>query len=317
MKVLFLVQKDQRIILDRLYEAVGEHVDCDLRRLSGDEQAHLRDYFAAIDVAAYDRILFFLRFKKEIKQVRFIRTVPNLVILEHDAYQNYVRGKYQGKFSRHYRALPWARVLSSGVMVSRRLREEGFDCVFVPKGYDETRLRNLGTPRDIELAFVGSTGSRVYQGRKTFLEELGRHEPLQVVRTASGEDYLAMLNRIRFFVSCDLGLGEYMIKNFEAMACGCVLLAYDQGEEENGALGLRDMENVVLYRDLDSLRQKLTRLRAEPALADAIAAAGQRLVEERYTFATVGRNIAEALRAPLRERRPAPALWRRLLPFMR
>ena len=72
-----------------------------------------------------------------------------------------------------------------------------------------------------------------------------------------------------------------------------------------------------LYRDLDSLRQKLTRLRAEPALADAIAAAGQRLVEERYTFATVGRNIAEALRAPLRERRPAPALWRRLLPFMR
>ena len=197
MKVLFLVQKDQRIILDRLYEAVGEHVDCDLRRLSGDEQAHLRDYFAAIDVAAYDRILFFLRFKKEIKQVRFIRTVPNLVILEHDAYQNYVRGKYQGKFSRHYRALPWARVLSSGVMVSRRLREEGFDCVFVPKGYDETRLRNLGTPRDIELAFVGSTGSRVYQGRKTFLEELGRHEPLQVVRTASGEDYLAMLNRIR------------------------------------------------------------------------------------------------------------------------
>ena len=123
MKILFLVQKDQRIILDRLYEAVGEHVDCDLRWLDDAEQADLRAYFAGIDATAYDRIVFFLRFKKEIRQRRFIRSVPNLVILEHDAYQNYIPGKYRGAFSRHYRALPWARILSSGVTVSRRLRD--------------------------------------------------------------------------------------------------------------------------------------------------------------------------------------------------
>jgi hypothetical protein len=34
--------------------------------------------------------VFFLRFKQEIRQVAFIRTIPNLVILEHDAYQNYI-----------------------------------------------------------------------------------------------------------------------------------------------------------------------------------------------------------------------------------
>ncbi|HEY9036987.1 MAG TPA: glycosyltransferase [Pseudomonadales bacterium] len=316
MKVLFLVQKDQRIILDRLYEAVGEHVDCDLRWLSDDEQANLKQWFRGIDVAAYDRIIFFLRFKKEIKQVRFIRSIPNLVILEHDAYQNYIPGKYQGRFSRHYRALPWARVLCSGVTVSRRLRDEGVDCVFVPKGYDESRLANTQQSRDIELAFVGSTGHRVYQGRKVFLDELAQHEPLQVVRTASGDEYKAMLNRIRFFVSCDMGMGEYMIKNFEAMACGCVLLAYDQGAEENAALGLRDMENIVLYRDIDSLRQKLARLRAEPALADAIAAAGQRLASEQYTFAIVGKKIADALQAPLREHRVTTSFWQRWLPFL-
>lgn len=314
MKVLFLVQKDQRIILDRLYAAVAEHTDCDLRWLDDNEQANLRGYFAGIDTAAYDRILFFLRFKKEMRQVRFIRSVPNLVILEHDAYQNYIPGKYQGRFSRHYRALPWARILSSGVTVSHRLRAEGFDAVFVPKGYDETRLCNLGKPRDIELAFVGSTGHRVYRGRKAFLDELARREPLQVVRTASGEDYLAMLNRIRFFVSCDMGLGEYMIKNFEAMACGCVLLAYDQGAEENRALGLRDMENSVLYTDLAGLRQKLARLRAEPALAEAIAAAGQHLATERYTFGHIGQCITEALQPPLRPRQEKRPFWRRLLP---
>jgi len=313
MKVLLLVQKDQRIILDRLYEAVGEHVDCDLRWLSDDEQANLQAYFENIDTTAYDRIIFFLRFKKEIRQVRFIQAIPNLVILEHDAYQNYIPGKYQGKFSRHYRALPWARVLSSGVSVSRRLREEGVDCVFVPKGYDETRLHNLGKPRDIELAFVGSTGHRVYQGRKHFLDELAQKEPLQVVRTASGEEYLAMLNRIRFFVSCDMGMGEYMIKNFEAMACGCVLLAYDQGEEENRALGFSDMENIVLYHDMDSLQQKLQRLRADPALADRIAAAGQQLVNAQYTFAVVGRKIADALQPPLRAHCPPASMWQRWL----
>ena len=33
MKVLFLVQKDQRAILDRLYEGVAAHCDCDIRWL--------------------------------------------------------------------------------------------------------------------------------------------------------------------------------------------------------------------------------------------------------------------------------------------
>ena len=83
MKVLFLVQKDQRAILDRLYEGVAAHCDCDIRWLSSDEQRHLRRYFhREVDVSRYDRIVFFLRFKQEIRQVSFIRTLPNLVILE-------------------------------------------------------------------------------------------------------------------------------------------------------------------------------------------------------------------------------------------
>ncbi len=189
------------------------------------------------------------------RQVRFIRSVPNLVILEHDAYQNYIPCKYTGKFSAHYRRLPWARVISSGHTVSERLRQEGFDAVFVPKGYDQTLLHDLGLARDIELGFVGSTGSVAYSGRKALLDELGGVENLLVTKTKSGEEYLRTLNRIRFFVSADVGMGEYMIKNFEAMACGCVLLAYDQGERENEALGFRDMENIVLYRSVADIQK--------------------------------------------------------------
>lgn len=120
------------------------------------------------------------------------------MILEHDAYQNYIACKYTGKFSAHYRKLPWVRVMSSGFKVAQRLRDEGFDAVFVPKGYDQTLLQWRDRERDIELAFVGSTNSVAYSGRKALLDELGRVEKLVVTRTKSGEEYCETLNRIRF-----------------------------------------------------------------------------------------------------------------------
>jgi glycosyltransferase involved in cell wall biosynthesis len=88
-------------------------------------------------------------------------------------------------------------------------------------------------------------------------------------------------------------MGEYMIKNFEAMACGCVLLAYDQGEEENRALGLVDMHNVVLYDSIPVLQAKLRQLRDDPALAARIADNGRELATSRFSFAQVGRSIVE------------------------
>ena len=315
MKVLFLVQKEQRAILDRLYEGVAEHCECDIRWLSSAEQRNLRGYFKReVDVTRYERIVFFLRFKQEIRQAGFIRTVPNLVILEHDAYQNYIPCKYTGKFSAHYRRLPWVRVISSGHMVTERLRAEGFDAVFVPKGYDQALLQaprpEEQRERDIELAFVGSTNSVAYSGRKALLDQLARVEPLVVTRTKSGEEYCATLNRIRFFVSADVGMGEYMIKNFEAMACGCVLLAFDQGAEENQALGFKDRVNVVFYKDIPQLQEKLRELRSNPQLAADIARRGQELAVSQFSFARIGRRIVEALEPPLRPRGPLSLLER-------
>lgn len=314
MNVLFLVQAEQRAILDRLYDGIAQACDsCDIRWLSSDEQANLQRYFSEhVEVSRYDRILFFLRFKKEMRQWRFIRSLPNLVILEHDAYQNYIPCKYTGKFSAHYRRMPWVRIISSGAQVSQRLRDEGFDACFVPKGYDQALLSYQGRERDIELAFVGSTKSVAYSGRKALLDELGQVENLLVTKTKSGEEYCDTLNRIRFFVSADVGMGEYMIKNFEAMACGCVLLAYDHGEVENSALGFVDMHNLVLYRNVPELREKLNLLRQDSQRASAIAEAGRQLAEQRYGFGAIGRQIVETMRPPLRPARQPSWLQRQL-----
>jgi glycosyltransferase involved in cell wall biosynthesis len=316
-KVLFLVQKEQRILLDHFYASIAAHCDCDLRWLSDEEQADLRGYFrrAVPQPEQYDRILLFLRFKKQLKQISFIRSLPNLVELEHDAYQNFIPCKYTGKFSRYYRAMPHVRVLVSGAGVARRLQEEGIDAHFVPKGYDDSRLRDLGVERDIELGFVGSLGSVAYSGRKQLLEDLARVEPLLITKTRSGDEYLQTLNRIRFFVGADVGMGEYMIKNFEAMACGCVLFTYDQGEEENRALGFEDGVNVVLYRSLEELREKLARLRSDPAHAAAIARAGEALARHSFAFGHLGERIVSAITPALRPA-VAPGFLRRLLGWL-
>ena len=312
MKVLFLVQKEQRIILDRFYDAIADNCDMDIRWLNSHEQAHLRQYFKSnVKTESYDRIMLFLRFKKEIRQVSFIKTIPNLVILEHDAYQNYIDCKYKGKFSKHYQQLPWARVLTSGATVTQQLQKEGFDAVFVPKGYDQELLHNLNAHRDIELGFVGSIKSATYSLRKAFLEQLAEQEDLLITRTKSGEEYLQTLNRIRFFVSADIGMGENMIKNFEAMACGCVLFAYDQGKEENRVLGFKDMHNIVLYQNISDFKEKLNILRSDKELCASIARNGQELAEQRYTFTQLGKAVVNALQPALREQ-PALTFFQKL-----
>lgn len=297
LKLLFLVQDVQKANLDVLYDGVVAACDCDLRRLSADEQGNLEQYFLdqKIDPATYDAVMLILRSKKVMAQTAFLARIPNLVFLEHDAWQNFTRCKYQGKFSALYHALPNCTVLSSGANVTSKLRAEGINAYFAPKGYDQTLLSDLARPRDIECAFVGRLKNDIYRERVKFLEKLAKTTDVQLLKTAPGEDYLNILNRIRFFISADVGFGEYMLKNFEAMACGCVLFAWDQGAEENRALGFRDMENVVLYRSLDELLQKRDLLRQDPALQERIRLAGKQLAETNFRFDQTGAHIVTTL----------------------
>ncbi|WP_163370186.1 glycosyltransferase [Endozoicomonas acroporae] len=311
MKLLLLVQDEQRIILDRFYSEIARQCDdAKILRLSSEDQSDLKKYFREnIDCNEYDRIVLFLRFKKEIKQVEFLRMIPNLVFLEHDAYQNYIDSKYKGVFSKHYKKIPWVRVLTSGYGVSQKLQSEGVDAFFVPKCYDDAMIKNLNRARDIELGFIGSTKSKTYSKRKEFLEILEREEKLLITRTNSGNEYVDALNRIKFFISADVGMGEYMIKNFEAMAAGCVVFAWNQGELENKALGFNDMENIVLYSSRKELKQKLSELRQNEEKVKSIAQAGQQLAEQQYSYGTVASKVHKALQSDLRQPRKKTILF--------
>jgi glycosyltransferase involved in cell wall biosynthesis len=307
MKILLLVIKNQKAMHDRMYEAIAANSDCDLRWLTDEEQANLKSYFFRnVDLFSYDRIILFLRFKKEIRQARFIRSIPNLVILEHDACQNYMRSsKYRGKFSRHYQNMPWARILVSGFQVCARLREEGFDACFTPKGYDQNLLFNKNLERDIELAFIGSVKNKVYQERNKLLARLASEEGVQILQTTPGEAYSNMLNRVKYFVCADVGMGEYMAKTIEAMACGCVVIAYDQGDAENSAMGFVEFKNILFYRNLQEFRARIEWARSNPETWINMSQAGQQLVQTNHTSINCGKRIVDALRDPLREKPPS------------
>lgn len=307
-----LVMDEQRINLDHLYDSIRCALDhCDVVRLSKSQQNNLGRVLRQHNGSAYDRIVIFSRLKRLRRQVDVLRCVPGLVFLEHDACQNYMAGsKYHCLYSRFYLKLPWARVLSSGVGVARRLRGEGVDALFVSKGYDERVVSDRGTERDITAAFVGSINGHSYVERRRMLESIAARSELLITRTDSGQRYVELLNRIRVFVSADVGMGEYMVKNFEAMACGCALLAWSQGEDEDAAMGFEDGRNVLLYRSVEEAVEKLERLRADPALVERIARAGQGFALQHYTFARVGRDLARAIVEPMRPR-PELTFWQR------
>jgi len=318
MKVLLVVMKEQRVILDGLYAAVAKRFEhCDIHRLDGNEQVDLATYFSKhIDLKDYDRVVIFLRLKKLKGQEKFLKTIDKLVFWECDAYQNYIPGKYSGQYLKFYREMPWCRVVTSGYMVTDRLVADGIDARFGSKGFDHQLFRNLQKPRSTELGFIGSTNNSIYKERVKLLKKIGRFENLISSFVEPGEPYLNALNNIRFFVSPDK-FGEYMIKNFEAMACGCVLFTCNQGVGESLKIGFRDMENVVLFRDLEEFREKLDLLRRESAAADRIALAGQRFAEANYSFEQWAERVAEAIRLPLREPGDAPVApvswWKRAL----
>ncbi|VEF07508.1 glycosyltransferase [Pseudomonas fluorescens] len=311
MKVMLLVMNEQRVILDRLYAIVQQNCDeCVIYRLSKQQQLNLGSFLASVDYQGFDRVVIFSRVKRLVPQLRVLKCIPGLIFLEHDAYQNYMPdSKYRSVYSRLYKRLPSSRALISGAVVARRMRDEGIDAVFVSKGYDEQMLHNTGVERDIPLGFLGSLKSTEYAQRKALLEALARRTDLLVTRTRSGSEYLETLNRIKIFVSADIGMNEFMIKNFEAMACGCVLLAWSQGEEDQ-LLGFEDMHNTVFYRSEDEAVEKIKLLQSDPELAQRIASNGQAFAQSRYCFSRVGQDLATEIQREMRPWQPPSAFTR-------
>lgn len=299
MRVLVLTSAERALDNRSLWSALQAHLEVEVHFLDKIQQRHLRSYFAALDLGSYGRVILDLMFKHIRSQSRFLCTLSGLTLYEEDAYLDFMPGsRWRGAFVSFYQRLPGVRVISTGFAVTQHLRAAGVDAHFVPKGFDPARMLVQGCERDIALGFIGRLGSAAYTARRALLEALAAVEPLQIMRTHSPEEYVQTLNRIWIFVSADVGLSEYMAKNFEAMACGCLLLAKRQGHGEEEALGLQDGVHLLLYDDLDSLRSRLAWARESAKLADAIAQRGREHVLAHNAYEKLADKVAAVVSAP-------------------
>jgi hypothetical protein len=299
MRVLVLSSADRALDNRTLWSSLQDGAQVDVRFLEKDQQRCLRRYFVDIAIDKYERVILDLMFKHVRTQSRFLRTLPGLTLYEEDAYLDFMPGsRWSGAFVRFYRQLPGVRVISTGFAVTNHLRAAGVDAHFVPKGFDPARMVLQNQKRDIELGFIGRLGSAAYSARRTLLEALAKVEPLEIMRTHTANEYVETLNRINIFISADVGLSEYMAKNFEAMACGCLLLAKRQGRGEEEALGLEDGVNLLLYDDLASLLERLEWAREHPGLAQSIAVKGREQVLARNAYDKLAREINDVVSVP-------------------
>lgn len=311
MRILLLSSAGKSLDNSPMWRALANYVDMDLHFLDKYQQRNLRAWFKGQQVDTYDRIVLDLMFKNIQSQSRWLATLPNLILYEEDAYLNFMSGsKWMGAFSAFYKRLPGARVITTGAWVSNKLVAQEVDAHFVPKGFDSKVLFDQGLPdRDIFLGFVGRLGSSAYVQRQELLLSLAAVESLQLLRTQRPDEYPRLLNRIVCFVSADIGFKEYMAKNFEAMACGCLLIAKSQGGGEEKALGLVDGENLLLYEDIKSLREKVSWVRSNPAKAMSIASAGRDWVLANNEYECLSKKIFSIINKPFVSIAVAPSQW--------
>ena len=312
MRILVLSSTPREPDNHLLWEGLQQFAEVDLHYIPKDEQRHLKKVLGRFDLASYDRVVLDLLFRHVSRHASLLSTVAGLVLYEEDACQEFIENsRWHRRFSAFYRKLPHVRVILTGHHVTEQFKAMGVDACFLPKGYDSSSLYETHQTRDIKLGFIGRLASDAYHERKEFLERAAREFGVQILRTQPGDDYRNALNRIEIFVSADIGLGEYMAKNFEAMACGCVLLAKEQGKGEEGQLCLLSGENLVTYHDYADFRAKLKELIGNQSMCKEISRAGADLAARKFAYGKLSPCLFEYLKNPTMQPRKN-TIWRTL-----
>jgi len=311
LKILIISREVRSRSFDTLFDGLSQIFDTDVVKLSKGQIQSFDATLEQMDFRSYERVLIDVPLRRIGKNYRALKKVPGLILYEEDACQELVpRSEYYRRFSKIYKKIGCCKVVVTSYYLQRFFLAQGLDVAVVPKAYDDGLLKDLNVTRDIEVGFIGRVKNKVYRKRSRFLKELNKAFDISIMKTEPGEEYLQALNRIKIFVSADIGYEEYMAKNFEAMACGCLLLAKRQTEEE-ASLGLLDGVNVVLYDDFNEARKKLAELLREPDRAQRIAKEGLALVQNKHKLSHRIDDFSNVITADIREYK-ANSFWQRL-----
>lgn len=299
MKILIVTRQKRSRPFETIFKGIEDAFgEVKVVYLSPDETYRVGDVLNEAKANQYDRVLLDVPMRKFEGSMDVLARIRGLVIYEEDTWQEFHRySKSFGQFSRLIGKLPNARLIVTGYRMKEFFQGLGVSVSCVPKAADDTYLWNDEESRDIEIGFIGTVSNRIYKKRNRLIAKVAKRYGLQIMQTEPTDEYRAALNRIRIFFSADVDFDEYMAKNFEAMRCGCLLMASRQSREEQ-FLGFKDMTNVVLYSSEGEAFKKIEWLQGNPEKLARIAESGEKLVAEQHLLRHRIPGFVKALSSP-------------------
>ncbi len=300
MRILIIKRDYGRPILKDYFRHLPDLGEVRVVTLDNNAQQDLAFHLQQLEAESYDRVVIALKAQLMFSQASTLARYRNLVIHEPSTWFNFdrVNSRY-GRFSDLYHQLQPFTLIVTSYTLARAWKAEGLQAFCVPNSFHPISLGYDAEPRDIRCAFVGKVDAQPYPRRRRVLSKFEKCTKMPILECHGIPEYRRLLNRIRFFISADVMMREYMQKNFEALACGCVLVAWRQGNGEEEALGLIDGENCLLYRDVDEALERIMELEQNPDEIDRISSAGRALATMRFSHPLRGKALIEAIQAPL------------------
>ncbi|WP_261132632.1 glycosyltransferase [Bacillus sp. Marseille-Q3570] len=173
--------------------------------------------------------------------------------------------------------------------------------------YDQKR------PRDIDMLMVGSLIEHLYPLRVkmynhyrnfsdfTYFQHPGyRHVNSSKKGIITGNSYAEALNRSKLFLTCDSIYHFPVLKYFEALACGTLLLA--SGSKELEALGFIDGQTFIQVTEANFATKANYYLRNEQERS-RIVSKGMELIHERHTTEIRAKQLLGRIRKILNDGR--------------
>jgi hypothetical protein len=266
--------------LKAIYEALARRFDLTVRYVEDGWPERIDDLARdGEDPHSYDAVMFEVKFRQLLRRPPFDwGAYPGArIMFELDACQNYsavISRQYLGQWPGVFQANGFHVLVCTGGQVRDRLLEDGVHAVWIPKGYDATRISDLGEERHERYGYFGN----LYPARRRMLDRLQRGGvSVENVRCAY-DDLNGQLNRFDAVMICNMVIlgarhvparvlrrlpsallrerpgPEPMIKNFEVAGAGAAPVC--DALPDLDALGFRDGETMVSYSSFDELVEK-------------------------------------------------------------
>lgn len=296
MKVSLITQQGEHSYIYALYNSLRSCVGtCDLYELNMQQLENLKLFFEShIRLEHVDRLLFFIDPVYIYNQIRFISTLPNVVLLEQNA--TYTPALFN-TISKIYKNMPWMRLIVSGYRCNQRFREDGIDSYFVQSTYDANRFNAKSNYSSIMHTYVYDPGRIINncindERIAANLIKIDKNYFRSEQPFARGDVLLYLAEEPQY---------KYSQHIIEAMACGAVVVAHNLEVEENQYNSLRSSENICLFNDYLSISQVLQYLYGNAAKRKSLS---QEAIETAITFFStenVGKLLGEVVVEPMRD----------------